>query len=394
MAVTRSQRTPPEPNTNEIVDVPVGQLLLDPENPRLAWRVDGDSQDELLKILWTEMAVDEVAWSIAENGFFRSEPLFVIIKNPQEKDREKRRYIVIEGNRRLAAVLLLRDKKLREKVRAIDLPDVDAEKLALLDQIPVIIYPSRVSLWATVGFRHINGIKPWDSFSKAKYVSEVCEDHNIPLKEIATKIGDRHATVKRLYRGYKILEQAESQGVFEKEDRARNRFYFSHLYTAADQKEFQDFLGINSETSLQPNPVPPSKLKELGELMTWLYGRKSAEIEPVVRTQNPDLNILREVISKQESLSALRSGYSLERSQAIALGDKRRFRDALTSAKVELQNAKATVTTGYEGEHDLYTIIEDIMLYAETIRDEMETKIEPRGVERGRIKPSNRPRRG
>jgi len=320
MAVTRSQRTPPEPNTNEIVDVPVGQLLLDPENPRLAWRVDGDSQDELLKILWTEMAVDEVAWSIAENGFFRSEPLFVIIKNPQEKDREKRRYIVIEGNRRLAAVLLLRDKKLREKVRAIDLPDVDAEKLALLDQIPVIIYPSRVSLWATVGFRHINGIKPWDSFSKAKYVSEVCEDHNIPLKEIATKIGDRHATVKRLYRGYKILEQAESQGVFEKEDRARNRFYFSHLYTAADQKEFQDFLGINSETSLQPNPVPPSKLKELGELMTWLYGRKSAEIEPVVRTQNPDLNILREVISKQESLSALRSGYSLERSQAIALG--------------------------------------------------------------------------
>jgi len=82
------------------------------------------------------------------------------------------------------------------------------------------------------------------------------------------------------------------------------------------------------------------------------------------------------------------------RRPTIALGDKRRFRDALTSAKVELQNAKATVTTGYEGEHDLYTIIEDIMLYAETIRDEMETKIEPRGVERGRIKPSNRPRRG
>jgi hypothetical protein len=344
MAVTRSQQTPPEPNPNEIVDVPVEQLLLDSENPRLAWRVDGNSQEDLVKILWTEMAVDEVAWSIAENGFFRSEPLLVIIKNPKEKGRKKRRYIVVEGNRRLAAVLLLCDKRLREKVRAIDLPDIDTDKTALLNRLPVIIYPNRASLWATIGFRHINGIKPWDSFSKAKYVAEVCKEHNISLKEIATKIGDRHATVKRLYRGYKILEQAESQGVFDKEDRAHNRFYFSHLYTAADQKEFQDFLDIDPTTSLQPNPVPPSKLKELGELMTWLYGRKSAEIEPVVRTQNPDLNILREVISKPEALSALRSGYSLERSQAIALGDKRRFRDALTSAKVELQNAKATVT--------------------------------------------------
>jgi len=394
MAVTRSQQMPPEPNPNEIVEVPVEQLLLDSENPRLAWRVNGESQDDLVKILWTEMAVDEVAWSIAENGFFRSEPLLVIIQNPQEKDWKKRRYIVVEGNRRLAAVLLLCDKKLRGKVRATDLPDIDTNKIALLHQLPVIIYQSRASLLATIGFRHINGIKPWDSFSKAKYVSEVCEDHNIPLKEIATKIGDRHATVKRLYRGYKILEQAESQGVFDKEDRSRNRFYFSHLYTAVDQKEFQDFLGIDPDTSLQPNPVPPSKLNELGELMTWLYGRKSDEIEPVVRTQNPDLNILREVISKQESLSALRSGYSLERSHAIALGDKRRFRDALTSAKVELQNAKATVTTGYDGEQDLYTTIEDIMLYAETIHDEMETKIAPRGGERGRSKTSNRPRRG
>lgn len=372
MTKAKSQSVLLKPNPDEIVDIPVRQLLLDFENARLAWRIEGDSQEDLVGILWTEMAVDEVAWSIAENGFFRSEPLFVIIKDPEEEDPTRQEFIVVEGNRRLAAVLLLRDEELRQNVGATNLPDIDRDRWVELAELPAIVYADRESLWTTVGFRHINGIKPWDSFSKAKYVAEVHETYDIPLADIAQKIGDRHATVKRLYRGYKILEQAESQGVFDKEDRTRNRFYFSHLYTAADQKEFQDFLGIDSEASLKPNPVPVSNLKELGELMIWLYGKKSEGIEPVVRTQNPDLNTLRRVISKPGALSALRSGHRLETAYNVAIGDRRRFRDALTSAKVELQNAKATVTTGYHGEEDLHEMIEEIALYVETIRDEMQ----------------------
>lgn len=223
-----------EPNPNEIVDIPSGQLLLDTENARLAWRADGDSQEDLVQILWTEMAVDEVAWSIAGNGFFRSEPLFVIIQNPDALTRIDQKFVVVEGNRRFASVLLLQDEDLRERVGATSLPVIDNVRRAELGNLPAIIYPDRKSLWTTVGFRHINGIKPWDSFSKAQYVADVHETYSIPLMEIAEKIGDRHATVKRLYRGYKVLEQAESEGVFDREDRARNRFYFSHLYTALD----------------------------------------------------------------------------------------------------------------------------------------------------------------
>lgn len=374
MAETKARQMLLQPDPDKIVDIPVKHLLLDPKNARLSWRVDGSGQKDLVRVLWTEMSVDEVAWSIAENGFFRSEPLFVIIKNPEEEDPKKRNYIVVEGNRRLVAVLLLRDKRLRTEVGATNLPDIDAKRKAELDKLPAIIYPSRESLWTTVGFRHINGIKPWDSFSKAKYVAEVYETYNIPLEEIAQKIGDRHATVKRLYRGLKILEQAESQVGFDKEDRSRNRFHFSHLYTAVDQRGFQEFLGIDPETSLKSNPVPGSKLGELGELATWLYGKKSDRIEPVVRKQNPDLQYLREVISRPDSLSALRSGYSLEHAHSIAIGDRRRFRDALTSAKVELQNAKATVTTGYDGEEHLYKMVQDIVRLVETIKEEMEAK--------------------
>ena len=377
-----------QPDPDKIVDISVDQLFLDSENARLSWRVEGDSQIDLIKSLWTEMAVDEVAWSIAENGFFRSEPLFVIIKNPRERDPGKRKYIVVEGNRRLAAVRLLRDEKLRQKIKATNLPSIDSERRAELDELPVIIYADRKNLWPTIGFRHINGINPWGSFGKAKYIAAVHETYHIPLEEIAQKIGDRHATVKRLYRGYKVLEQAESQAGFDSEDRARNRFYFSHLYTAVDQKDFLDFLGIDREASLKREPVPESKLDELGELMTWLYGRKSEGIEPVVQRQSPDLNILRRVISKPESLSALRSGHSLERSHLVAIGDKKRFRDALASAKVELQNAKATVVTGYFGEENLDDTIQEIIDIAHSIEEDMERRKDLLG-----IKETKQPRR-
>jgi hypothetical protein len=201
------------------------------------------------------------------------------------------------------------------------------------------------------------------------------------LVEIAEKIGDNHSTVKRLYRGYKLLEQAEKQAGFDKEDTARNRFFFSHLYTAADQTEFQHFLGIESGTSLKPNPVSKSKLGELAELMTWLYGRRSTGIEPIVRRQNPDLNILRNVVGNPNALAALRNGRPLTRALEIAIGDKRRFREALTDAKEDLKDAMSTVTTGYSGEEDLFEVAKDIVSLAERIRDQVASRLE-RGIEK------------
>lgn len=345
----------------------VDDLLLDASNPRLASGPNSKTQDDLLKVLWDEMSVDEVAFSIAANGFFPEEQLFVI---PDGKGK----FIVVEGNRRLAAVMLLRDKAKRQKVGATDLPSITEGARKALDKLPVSKYGTRKDLWQYFGFRHINGAQPWDAFSKAKYVKEVHELYGKSLDEIANSIGDRHATVKRLYRGYKLLEQAEGSGGFNREDRVRNRFYFSHLYTAADQPEFQKFLGIDSDKSLRSNPVPKGKVTELNELMVWLYGSRSSGKAPLVQSQNPDLNRLREIVGKQNALSALRTGMSLERAFEVGIGDKRRFREALTRAKEEMQQAKGTVTTGDTGEQDLFDTIMDILAYAGTIKDEMENK--------------------
>jgi hypothetical protein len=198
--------------TAKIIDpkpphLPVKQLLLDDENPRLVSASTSGSQDDLLRVLWEEMAVDEVALSIAANGYFKEEPLFVIPSN-----KHKGKYVVIEGNRRLAAVILLTDDIRRKKIGALELPSISAAARTKLRELPVSFYKKRRQLWQFLGFRHINGPKEWDSFSKAKYVADVYDNFKIPLLRIAERIGDKHATVIRLYRGYKLLKQAETSG--------------------------------------------------------------------------------------------------------------------------------------------------------------------------------------
>lgn len=183
--------------------------------------------------------------------------------------------------------------------------------------------------------------------------------------------------------GYLLVRQAESQCNFSTDDIHKGRFNFSHLYTAAAQPEFRKFLGLTATDVTKSNPVPKANLHNLKELMLWLYGSKASGKLPVVRTQNPDLNLLRVVISQRGSLAALRSGYSLDRAYEIGIGENRRFQEALTRAKEELLVANGMVTTGYTGEPDLYAIVKEIVLIADKIREEMEALRTPRRKGKG-----------
>jgi hypothetical protein len=356
----------------EIVPVPVGQLRLDEDNPRLISIVNESGQEGIAKAMWREMAVSEVALSIAANGFFKEEPLFVIPQNPREEDPKKRIYTVVEGNRRLTAVQLLTNDALRAKVKATDLPVLTAAQKKHLEELPVSIYPDRKALWEYFGFRHVNGPKEWDSFSKAAYVAMVQREYHIPLAEIARRIGDQNSTVERIYRGYVLLEQAETQAGFSRDDIFKNRFYFSHLYTAADYEEFLTFLGLTKENSLHDNPVKKPNLPRLKEVMTWLFGSRADGKEPVVQKQFPDLGQLREVIGNASALAALRAGRPLERAFKISLGDARRLQDSIVLAKDALQEAKSVVTTGYKGEANILAEMEGLTDLADSILREMQ----------------------
>lgn len=186
-SASTSVKAPP----GQVKQVPVSELLYDSKNPRLVEAGAAESQKEILRILWREFAVDEIALSIAANGYFPYEPLFAT--------KEDGKLVVVEGNRRLAAVRLLVDADLRRDVGATDLPPISASAKKALDTLPVVIC-SRSEIWQYVGFKHVNGPQQWQSYSKARYIAWVRNDLKVPLDEIAQQIGDQHSTVKRLYR--------------------------------------------------------------------------------------------------------------------------------------------------------------------------------------------------
>jgi hypothetical protein len=296
--------------------IAVDRLFLDSKNPRLAEYALGNkpSQMELLKILWQNMAVDELAMSIAAIGYFEHEPIFVA--------EEEGKLVVIEGNRRVAAVKLLLDAEVRHKLKITNLPRISKERAQEISSLP-IVRSTRQDLWQYLGFKHVNGPAKWGSYAKAQYIAEVREQFNVPLESIAEQIGDRNRTVQRLYRAMMVIRQAEEAGVFHRENRYKGGFSFSHLYTGLDYEGFKRFLQIKDESVESKAPVPAARISELGELCRWLYGDKRNNIRPVIESQNPDLAILDEVLQKDSAIDSLRNGMPLLLAREISLGDEK-----------------------------------------------------------------------
>ena len=342
--------------------VDVDDLCFDRQNPRLF--LDEDLPElEMIQRLWRDFAVDEVALSIASNGFFQHEALFAA--------QEDKKLVVVEGNRRLAAVRLLRDSKLREQVKATDLPEITPARRDELARLPVIV-TDRQRIWQYIGFKHVNGPQPWQSYAKAQYIAWVHNKLDVPLDEIAQQIGDRHATVRRLYRGLMVLRQAEKSGRFDLNDRWKNHFSFSHLYTGLDYQNIQNLLGIDKASGFHPEPIPDGKLDELGDLCLWLYGRKSTDTRPLVQSQNPDLRQLDTVIGNDEGLVALRRGLSLELVIDISRGDQELFKGHLLDAKQRLQQARGKQLTGDTGDSDTLRTANDILDLADRLVSDMQ----------------------
>jgi hypothetical protein len=347
----------------ETKPVPVDELSLDPENPRLVERgFTIDDQDNILKVLWQERAVNEIVNSIAASGYWQQEVLFAA--------EEKGQLVVVEGNRRLSAVKLLLSKELREKIGATGIPIISESKRKDLRTLPVIMC-TRQSLWQYVGFKHVNGPQDWDSIAKAEYVASVHKEYGVSLEKIAETIGDDNLTVKRLYRGLMVLQQAETAAGFDHKDSWKKKFPYSHLWTGLGYQGIQEFLEINPDDWTNSNPVPRKRITQLGELCLWLFGSREQGIRPVVLSQNPDLRILDEVLKSKNGYVALRSKLPLSVALKVSRGDEALLREALVVAEQALRESMGYIPTGYDGATDLLEKAKDIEKLAHAIREEM-----------------------
>lgn len=360
-----AKKSPKQLDNATVTHLSPDVLDFDLENPRLSQVATDELDDEptLIRFLWKEMNVEEIALSIAAWGYYEHEPLFAI--------KNRSRYTVIEGNRRLAAVKILLDPKLRALVRA-ELPPLKRAVAGQLRQLPVII-TTRKKVWQYIGFKHVNGPKPWGAVAKARYIARCVNEFNVSLDDIPKLIGDTHATVRRLYRGLMVLDQAQQQGLYDVDDRANKRLFFSHLYTGLGYPGFQSFLGIKEETSYKPKPVPAKNKKRLGQLCVWLFGSQDQGTQPLIKSQNPDLRRLDEALQTERGRDALTAGLPLALAYDASIGDERRFREALIQAKVHMEQATGKVHTGFDIKSDQLQTAKSIQNLSASLVETMET---------------------
>lgn len=264
---------------NKIEYSELKDLYLDPSNARLG-RENTEhqlNQDKVLEAM-KDWSLDELALSFLESGFWPQEALLVV----DELLGGQKRHVVVEGNRRLAALKLLKmafdgepeSKKWRELISHKKPPQ------NLFSEIPYIRVGSRKDVIAFLGFRHVTGIKEWNPAEKAEYIATLIEDHNMSYDEIRRKIGSKTDTVRQNYISYRLLLQMEGE---EDIDLERVEDKFSVLYlslrTAGVQKYLQ--IDVQAEPGKAKRPVPTSHLNALANFALWLFGDEKHD--PVVK---------------------------------------------------------------------------------------------------------------
>lgn len=292
----------------------VSELRLDGRNPRLPDEIFENDEDAI-KELVASADLEELVQSIGNAGWLDFEPPIV------EQDTN----VVVEGNRRLAALRVLADPALAKRV-GIVLPS-PLHIGATPAEIEVNVVSDRKAARDFIGFKHVNGAQRWDSYAKARFATEWLDEGD-DISDVSRRLGDNHNTVGRLVNGIRVLDQAESSKRFDRSRMLNKRFYFSHLYTALHTTAARAFLGLDdpSDQVLSDNPVPKESLSQLEELMTWIYGQD--QTPAVVKTQNPDLTRLVRVLASEKGLRQLRATANLGRAFEEVEDKAKVFREA------------------------------------------------------------------
>jgi ParB-like chromosome segregation protein Spo0J len=283
--------------------VALADLRLDPHNPRLPAALQGGSQEDLAIYLELGFEALPVAESIASHGFFGSEPLIVIDGD------EAGTWTVVEGNRRLTALLGLADQALRGQFANPTPWDELAVRtdISLQDQIPVVVLADRAAATPIIGFRHISGILQWQPYAQARYIAKLIDEEGMTFGEVAEMVGIDRTRVGNLYRDQAIANQASGMGI----DTQHVEETFSLLTVAMSTTKLRDHVAAPMGSKMVPgsDPIPSGRESELRELLGWIYGDEHCE--PVI-SDSREISRLGNVVAHEIGLRALRSGESLE----------------------------------------------------------------------------------
>ena len=314
----------------------LSQLELDPNNPRFGATSGNQSQADILDLIVERFGIEDVLSSLAVNGYFNAEPLVC-------RDLSHGNAVVVEGNRRLAACLIIMGdaRASRQSERHRRYHEIWTEHgKPRIDPVPVIIFAKdsdSSKLLSYLGVRHISAAQPWDSYAKAVWVSRVVSDKTLTIRDVALMIGDENRTIARLLEGYHFMEQLIEAKEFSPDSSVRKgrgtltAYPFSWVYTILGYSAARLFLGLDDDdpdSPIKAKPLKPENISKGGLIVRSMFGDSNRGRNAAIEDSR-ELGDLAAALSSPEKLSLLEEGKTIEEIQRVTAPIETRLRTGL-----------------------------------------------------------------
>lgn len=317
--------------------IPLDELYFDLSNPRFPDRMIEAEEDEVIEWMIRNGDIEALMESIATTGYSDAEPVLTV-------KREEKKYDVVEGNRRLAAVKLLNHPE-KAMVKSKTINSIAADARHTLDLIPALVYEKKPDIIAYLGYRHITGVKSWGPLEKAKYLRQLYEQYQQDLQDreaifrhiskiVATKPYHARKTLTTLG----LYEHAKEKAFWQIESLDEGKIDFSVLGTAASYGGIAEFLGLSSPQDIDLQGLID---RHLMELFSWLFIKT---IEGGARvSESRKLKTLNYVVSNPEALKAFRDGRTLDDAARYTAEADENFKDFINNAFTWIKAAESQI---------------------------------------------------
>lgn len=219
----------------------VEQLYLDPNNPRFGPRsiipenrITGQSVQEQVKtsLKNKKIGISDIEDSIEKYGFLTVDRIVV-------KLIEENKFVVLEGNRRIAALKNLKERHAR------GITILSDKVLGTLNEIDVLVYNGTnadISLLIQ-GLRHFSSIKNWPKVQQAKFIKKkFVDEKNMGFNEIGKLLNMTGRKVGMLVRGYYAYLQArEDEDYGDLIDTDKFSTFHEAIFSKPKLKEWLDW---------------------------------------------------------------------------------------------------------------------------------------------------------
>lgn len=252
-------------------DIALENIFLDPNNPRfvsMTWDNIPDvkiAEQAIQKIviekLNLEFSVDRLVMNMEINGYLPIDR--VVLRKIDDTN-----YVVLEGNRRICAAKLLKQKHTDNS------SSVAQEIIDSIEKIPCLVYTgtNTEASWIFQGLRHIMGIQEWSAFNKARLIVTLMEEEELSLTEVGKRFGLTPFGAGQWVRGYFAFKQAKENSDYTKEVDERAYPYLQELFSRSNSP-IREWMKWNESTKTFDNEL------NFNELLSWLYPRNIDEAD-------------------------------------------------------------------------------------------------------------------